>query len=94
MDHFDNMPIHGAERVQKHLAHFGLRTMEHRLHSRDLAPGDLFLFDVIKKNFLGSSSVVLMSFLLPLRTVRGFRQMSFWNGYADCGYTATMAENM
>jgi hypothetical protein len=20
--------------------------------------------------------------------------MSFWNGYADCGYTATMAENM
>jgi hypothetical protein len=42
--HFDNAPVHNAERVQRKLEESSFRRLEHLPDSPDLAPCDFFLF--------------------------------------------------
>jgi hypothetical protein len=52
--HFDNVPVHNAERVQRKLEGCSFRPLERQPYSLDLAPLDFFLFGYLheKMQFL------------------------------------------
>jgi hypothetical protein len=53
MLHFDNTPVPNTEGVQKSLAKFEFRKMEHPPYRPDLAPCDFRLFGAMKQAFGG-----------------------------------------
>jgi transposase len=70
MVHFNNAPIHNTEEIQEYLTNVGFGRMEHPSCNPDLAPYEFLLFRVIKENFFGIVSIVLMTFLLSSRPFR------------------------
>jgi hypothetical protein len=53
--HWDNAPMHTANKVTKFLAKNNIRTLQHPPYSPDLAPADYFLFQRLKSDLAGVS---------------------------------------
>jgi histone-lysine N-methyltransferase SETMAR len=54
MFHWDNAPVHTAEKVQRFLAKKQIQVIPHPPYSPDLAPADYFLFPTLKRELAGS----------------------------------------
>ena len=65
--HWDNAPIHKAKVVADFVCGRGLKLLEHRPYSPDLAPADYFLFPKIKEALAG-----------PILTRTTFKQAWDW----------------
>jgi histone-lysine N-methyltransferase SETMAR len=55
MFHWDNAPVHTAEKVQRFLAKKQIQVIPHPPYSPDLAPADYFLFPTLKRELAGLS---------------------------------------
>jgi histone-lysine N-methyltransferase SETMAR len=55
MFHWDNAPVHTAEKVQRFLAKRQIQVIPHPPYSPDLAPADYFLFPMLKRELAGLS---------------------------------------
>jgi histone-lysine N-methyltransferase SETMAR len=55
MFHWDNAPMHTAEKVQRFLAKKSIQVIPHPPYSPDLAPADDFLFPTLKRELAGLS---------------------------------------
>jgi histone-lysine N-methyltransferase SETMAR len=53
--HWDNAPVHTAQKVMAFLAEKSIQTLPHPPYSPDLAPADFFLFPTVKRELAGIS---------------------------------------
>jgi histone-lysine N-methyltransferase SETMAR len=53
MLHWDNAPVHTAQKVQQFLAKKNIQVLPHPPYSPDLAPADYFLFPTLKRELAG-----------------------------------------
>jgi histone-lysine N-methyltransferase SETMAR len=51
--HWDNAPVHSAQKVQAFLAEKSIQLLPHPPYSPDLAPADFFLFPALKRELAG-----------------------------------------
>jgi histone-lysine N-methyltransferase SETMAR len=55
MFHWDNAPVHTAQKVQQFLAKKNIQVIPHPPYSPDLAPADYFLFPTLKRELAGQT---------------------------------------
>jgi hypothetical protein len=76
------------------LAIFGFKGMEHPPHSPDLAPYVFILFGSMKQVFAGQGFDIINDIFMGVEVFLRTSYRSFFrNGYGDCVYAVTAAEN-
>jgi hypothetical protein len=60
MFHWDNAPVHTAEKVQRFWAKKKVQVISHPSYSPDLAPADYFLLPTLKRELAGLSMTLGM----------------------------------